>query len=41
LGRIPRAGEIIEKEGLRLRVETMDGLRVASVSLLNRPTALE
>ena len=34
LGRIPRVGDIIERDGVRLRVEVMDGLRIASISLL-------
>jgi CBS domain containing-hemolysin-like protein len=34
LGRIPRVGDIVERDGVRLRVEAMDGLRIASVSLL-------
>lgn len=37
LGRIPRPGEVVEKDGLRLRVEKMDGLRIASVSLSRNP----
>jgi len=34
LGRIPRVGDTIERDGVRLRVEAMDGLRIASISLL-------
>jgi putative hemolysin len=34
LGRIPKVGDLIERDGVRLRVESMDGLRIASVSLL-------
>jgi len=34
LGRIPKAGDLIERDGVRLRVEAMDGLRIASISLL-------
>lgn len=34
LGRIPKVGDLIERDGVRLRVEAMDGLRIASVSLL-------
>jgi CBS domain containing-hemolysin-like protein len=37
LGRIPRSGESIEKDGVRLRVEAMDGLRIARVSLVRQP----
>jgi CBS domain containing-hemolysin-like protein len=37
LGRIPRVGDWIEKDGVRLKVEAMDGLRIASVSLYPRP----
>jgi len=33
LGRIPRIGDIVEGEGVRLRVESMDGLRIARLSL--------
>jgi len=41
LGRIPRIGEAIEKDGIRLRVEAMDGLRIASVSLTHHPSVPE
>lgn len=34
LGHIPKVGDLIERDGVRLRVEAMDGLRIASVSLL-------
>jgi putative hemolysin len=34
LGRIPKVGDLIERDGVRLRVEAMDGLRIASISLL-------
>ncbi|MCU0484973.1 MAG: hemolysin family protein [Anaerolineales bacterium] len=37
LGRIPRVGDILEKEGLNLRVESMDGMRIASICLLQKP----
>jgi CBS domain containing-hemolysin-like protein len=33
LGRIPRVGDAVEKDGVRLKVEKMDGLRIAIVSL--------
>ena len=33
LGRIPRAGDVVETEDLRLRAESMDGLRIAQLSL--------
>ena len=35
LGRIPQAGDVIEspQDGIRLRVEAMDGLRIAQLSL--------
>ncbi len=39
LGRIPRVGDVLEKDGLRLRVETMDGLRIASICLVRKPPA--
>ena len=38
LGRIPRVGDSIEKDGIQLRVQAMDGLRIASVLLTHRPT---
>jgi putative hemolysin len=34
LGRIPKVGDLIERDGVSLRVESMDGLRIASISLL-------
>ncbi len=37
LGRIPRVGDTVEKDGVRLKVEAMDGLRIASVSLSQCP----
>jgi CBS domain containing-hemolysin-like protein len=33
LGRIPRVGDTVESHGVRLRVESMDGLRIARLSL--------
>jgi putative hemolysin len=33
LGRIPHPGDEIEAENLRIRVEEMDGLRIARVAL--------
>jgi len=37
LGRIPRENDTIESDGVRLRVEQMDRLRVARVRLTRRP----
>jgi CBS domain containing-hemolysin-like protein len=37
LGRIPRQGDSVEGEGVRLRVESMDGLRIAQLSLRRLP----
>ena len=37
LGRIPRVGDSVEKDGVHWRVEAMDGLRIASVGLERRP----
>ncbi len=34
LGRIPKIGDIIESGGVQLRVQSMDGLRIAQLSLL-------
>lgn len=34
LGRIPRVNDVVEGEGVRLRVEKMDGLRIDRVSLI-------
>jgi magnesium and cobalt exporter, CNNM family len=34
LGRIPTVGDIVESGGARLRVESMDGLRIARLSLV-------
>ncbi len=39
LGRIPRVGDVVEGDGLRLRVEAMDGLRVARLTLRFVPHA--
>jgi CBS domain containing-hemolysin-like protein len=33
LGRIPRVGDTVESNGVRFRVESMDGLRIARLSL--------
>ncbi len=33
LGRIPRQGDVIEADGIRLKVEGMDGLRIARLQL--------
>lgn len=38
LGRIPRVGDILEKDGLRLRVEAMDGMRIATICLNLKPS---
>jgi CBS domain containing-hemolysin-like protein len=38
LGRIPHVGDTVEADGLRLRVESMDGLRIAGIALThNKP----
>jgi CBS domain containing-hemolysin-like protein len=37
LGHIPRVGEVVEKDGIRLRVEKMDERRIASLSLERLP----
>jgi putative hemolysin len=37
LGRIPRVGDVVESGSVRLRVEAMDGLRVARLSLRFTP----
>jgi CBS domain containing-hemolysin-like protein len=34
LGRIPRVGDTVEGDGVCLRVESMDGLRIARLSLI-------
>ena len=39
LGRIPRAGDVVETEELRLRAESMDGLRIAQLSLRRKTPA--
>jgi len=33
LGRIPRVGDMVEWDGIRLKVESMDGMRIARLSL--------
>ncbi len=33
LGHIPKPGDIVESDGVRLKVETMDGLRISQLSL--------
>ena len=38
LKHIPRLGETIEKEGVSLRVEAMDGMRIARISLTRKPS---
>jgi putative hemolysin len=40
LGRRPKVGDTIEVDGRRIRVEALDGIRVAKVSL-SRPARLE
>jgi putative hemolysin len=41
LGRIPQVGDIVETEDLRLRAESMDGMRIAQLSLRRKtPSAL-
>lgn len=41
LGRIPRTGDVVETEELRLRAENMDGMRIAQLSLRRKsPPAL-
>jgi CBS domain containing-hemolysin-like protein len=39
LGRIARAGDTVELDGLKIRVEEMDGMRIARVSLTRLPIA--
>lgn len=39
LGRIPRVNDVVEGDGVRLRVEKMDGLRVDRISLIPVHTA--
>lgn len=41
LGRIPRAGDAIERDGIHWQVVQMDGLRIAQVSLSPRPNPTE
>jgi len=42
LGRIPKIGDMVESGGVQLKVETMDGLRIARLSLLRlNPAASE
>jgi len=33
LGRMPRVGDVVEGDGVRVKVESMDGLRIARLSL--------
>jgi CBS domain containing-hemolysin-like protein len=39
LGHIPKVGDVVESGGVRLQVNSMDGLRIAQISLvrLNTP----
>ncbi len=37
LGRIPRLHDVVEGDGVRLRVEAMDGMRIARISLKRLP----
>lgn len=39
LGRIARQGDVVESEGVRLRVVVMDGLRIARIALSRVPKA--
>lgn len=39
LGRIPHVQDVIESDGVRLRVEEMDGLRISRISLSRLPAA--
>jgi CBS domain containing-hemolysin-like protein len=39
LGRIARQGDVVESEGVRLRVVAMDGLRIARIALSRVPKA--
>ena len=41
LGRIARIGDIVETDHLKLRVEVMDNLRIAQISLTRLPPAEE
>jgi putative hemolysin len=36
LGRIPRLHDVVEGDGIRLRVEEMDGLRIARLSMMRQ-----
>ncbi len=38
LGHIPKIGDVVESGGVQLKVESMDGLRIAQLSLLRRST---
>lgn len=38
LGRIPRASDVVEGDGVRLRVDEMDGLRIARLSMTRSDT---
>lgn len=42
LGRIPRLHDVVESDGIHMRVEEMDGLRIAKLSLdgIERPSAV-
>lgn len=40
LGRIPRLHDVIERDGVRLQVEAMDGLRIARLSLTRQSGSL-
>lgn len=39
LGRMAKTGDVVEVDNLQFRVEIMDGLRIARVTLLKKPTA--
>jgi CBS domain containing-hemolysin-like protein len=41
LGRIARQGDVIESQGVSLRVVTMDGLRIARIALSRLPAKAE
>ena len=41
LGRIARQGDVVESEGVRLRVVAMDGLRIARIALSRLPKSSE
>jgi CBS domain containing-hemolysin-like protein len=38
LGRIPKVNDVVEADGVRLRVEAMDGLRIARLALARTGT---